>query len=146
MVDSPDLTAYNYSISSSDGITLTNLLILASKILWITPTLMYKLQIAIFFILILAVVFGLGQMTKIKERNKAIQDALYSLGKPTTNKERQRIADNLKQVFEKNKLIFDFSSSNADDGILCAKINGEAKKESSGKGAWSDLKTILSCL
>lgn len=101
---------------------------------------MYKLQIIIFTILILAIVFGLTEAGKIRARNKAIEEALLSFNQVESLREKQQVADNLKLVFDNNKTIFDFSFSKADDGLLCRKIQDLPQSAS-----WNELKTALGC-
>lgn len=101
---------------------------------------MYKLQMIIFILLILAIVFGLNEAGKIRARNKAIEEALFSFNQAKSTQERQQIADNLKLVFDDNKTIFDFSFSKADDGLLCRKFQDLPQGAS-----WSELKSALGC-
>jgi len=95
---------------------------------------MYKLHILIFLLLILVILFGLGEMSKLRNRNKAIEEALLSLAKPVSEEQKQQVAENLKKVFRENKLFLELSSSRADDGVLCKKTE-----------QWKELKVLLKC-
>ena len=105
---------------------------------------MYRIQLIVFILFGLAIFFGFKEVGKIRQRNKILQEALFSFRNSAKAEERQQIAEYLKKGFKENKSIFDFSLTRASDGGLCGKLTEEAKKDSYGD-AWNELKIVLGC-